>query len=334
MEIGEPVSAPSLAQEMEEKCPFDDKPEEAPKLADESVADDDLSPQANDGGILGGHLTAGTKGVADGGPYPPTDYLWRHIPDDSYRGRCSALQMTAWRDAPAGDYPYVVAAHHLIPGNAALKRTPLLMEYMKKGGSVESQAGKKYTINGDIGYDVNGSHNGAWLPGNYAIKTALPPRTRKDGVQLAARVGTTPVPGVSWGALAEEHEMWQYNYVASAAKAASGQFHDSHEEPYSKTVRENLDKITLALAVHLDTCEKCKGRKAEISPPYRIKRRLYAMSKRLRGYVSGTPGMWKAPFFTSQRWSEIFLDDAGNLTKDFLRRYAQARETDPHTIGP
>jgi hypothetical protein len=332
MEIGEPVSTPSLLQEMKEKCPFEDKPEDAPKLADENVADDDLSPQANDGGILGDNLTAGKKGVADGGPYPPTDYLWRQQPNDTKRGRCSALRLPEWRDAPAGDYPYTVAAHHLIPGNASLKKTTHLTEYMKDGGNVESIAGKKYTIKGHIGYDINGSHNGVWLPGNYAIKTALPERPGKDGKTLPARVGTTPVPGVSWSALAANHETWQYNYVASACKAAGGQFHDTHDRPYSASVRVYLGKITVALALHLDNCKLCEGRPKEIAPPYRIKRRLYAMSMRLRGYVSGAPGNWKAPWFTSSRWCQEYFS-GGKLTPEFRRRYAMARETDPHTMG-
>jgi hypothetical protein len=333
MEIGELIAVPSLLQEMEAKCPFEESPQNAPQNSDENVANDDLSPQANDGGILGANLTAGTPGVADGGPFPATDYVWRQPPDDSYRGRCSSLQLPEFKDAAAGDYPYTVAAHHLIPGNAALNRTKPLVEYMKDGGKVKSAAGKEYTIKGHIGYDVNGSHNGVWLPGNYAIKTALPARTSSSGRALPARVGTTPVPSVSWGKLGEEHETWQYNYVASACKAAGGQFHDSHEQPYSASVRKELDKIVFALAQHLDTCELCKGRPKEIAPPYRLKRRLYAMSGRLRGFVTGVPGGWKRPWFTSERWSAKYFS-GGKLTAEFKRRYALARETSPEVIGP
>jgi hypothetical protein len=332
MEIGEPISTPSLLQEMKVKCPFEDKFEEAPKNADEDVADDDMSPQANDGGILGDNVTAGTKGKADGGPYPPDDYLCKQQPHDTNRGRKTALQMTEWRDAPAGDYPYTVAAHHLIPGNASLKKCTRLTEFMKDGGNVESVAGKKYTIKGHIGYDINGSHNGIWLPGNYAIKTALPARPGKDGKTLPARTGTTPVPGVAWSGLEKDHEMWQYNYVCSAMKAADGQFHDTHKYPYSASVIKYLGKVNIALALHLDNCKLCEGRAKEIAPPYRIKRRLYAMSKRLRGFVSGTPGSWKAPWFTSQKWCQKYFS-GGKLTNDFRMRYAMARETVPHIIG-
>jgi hypothetical protein len=332
MQLGELVATPSLLQELENQCPFKDEFPDAPKLADENVADDDLSAQANDGGILGDNLSAGKPGIADGGPYPPTDYLYRQPANDSNRGRKTHLSLPAFKDAEAGDYPYTVAAHHLIPGNAALKKTKLLVEFMKDGGNVESVAGKKYTIKGHIGYDVNGSHNGAWLPGNYAIKTALPQRKKNNKV-LPARVGTTPIEGSSWSALNDGHEDWQYNYVASASKAAGGQFHDSHNMPYSASVRKNLGKVLIALALHLDSdCEHCKG-KTELPPPYRIKRRLYAMSKRLRGFVLGGPGEWKHPWFTSERWSGIFFVN-GKVSKEFRIRYARAVETQPHTIGP
>ena len=62
-----------------------------------------------------------------------------------------------------------------------------LINYMEDGKTVKTDGGKSYTIEGHIGYDVNGSHNGVWLPGNYAIKTARAERKRKDGVVIPAR---------------------------------------------------------------------------------------------------------------------------------------------------
>ncbi|KYF83271.1 hypothetical protein BE17_17235 [Sorangium cellulosum] len=46
------------------------------------------------------------------------------------------------------------AAHHLIPGNASLKKATKLLKFMKKGD----------TVDGDVGYDVNDRKNGVWLP--------------------------------------------------------------------------------------------------------------------------------------------------------------------------
>jgi hypothetical protein len=338
MEIGELVATPSLLQEYKEKCPFKEEKEDAPKNADESIPDDDddgvQQAQANDGGILGENLLGGSAGVADGGPFPATDFLFRQPADDSSRGRMTRLRLSEFKDAKAGDFPFTVAAHHLIPGNASLYKDEVkLINYMKEGGKVKSAAGNSYTLSGHIGYDVNGSHNAVWLPGNYAIKTALPER-RKGDKTLPAREGTTPVEGVSWRMLQDDHEDWQFDYVAGACKAGGGQFHDTHECPYSASVRKNLTKIVYALAVHLDYCEDCIKRgqdSKELPPPYRLKRRLYAMSARLRGFVSGPPDAWKLPWFTSERWSTKFFEN-GKVTDEFRRRYITAVETKPHAV--
>jgi len=197
VEIGELISTPSLLQEFSEKCPFKMDMESGPANAPEQIADDDKDGvqalQANSGGILGQNLEAGTKGVADGGPFPADDFVYRQHANDSKRGRKTMLRLEAFEAAKGGDFPFTVAAHHLIPGNASLYDGGVgLVNYMKDGGKIKSLAGKEYTIKGNIGYDVNGSHNAVWLPGNYAIQTALPARVRK-GKSLPARAGTTPI---------------------------------------------------------------------------------------------------------------------------------------------
>jgi hypothetical protein len=333
MQIGELVTAPSLAQEMAAKCPFRDEEGTGPANAPEDIADDDKAAvqgkQSNDGGLLGQNLEAGRAGQADGGPFPADDFVYRQPANDSKRGRLTRLRMLAYRDAAAGDFPISVAAHHLIPGNASLYSSELV-NYMEDGKSVRSMSNKSYTIEGYIGYDVNGSHNGVWLPGNYAIKTALPER-RKDDRVLPAREGTTPVEGVSWRALSTNHEEWQFAYVAGACKAGGGQFHDTHSTPYSSSVKGNLQKITIALATHLDTCEECKD-KSKVPPPFRVKRRLHAVSARLREYLMGPPEAWKRPWFTSERWCSRYFGSGGKVTPEFRRAYAAAAETHPHVV--
>lgn len=333
MDVGEPVAPPSLEKEFKAKCPFKLQGEEGPAKSDENLADDDhpgvQAAQANDGGTLGGNLGAGAAGMADGGPFDAEDFLYRQPANDTNRGRNSRLRMVEYNEAKAGDYPYTVAAHHLIPGNASLYPAKLF-NYMKDGGKVSSSNGKEYTIKGHIGYDVNGSHNGVWLPGPYAIKTALEERIKGDKI-LPARESTTPVDRVPWSGLKEDHETWQFRYVAGTCKAAGGQFHDSHKTPYSSSVRKNLNNIETALNFHLEYCPECKTKNEPIPPPFRIKRRLYALSQKLRGFVIGPPGAWKDPWFTSQRWSEMFFDN-GKLSRDFYRAYVEARETVPEKI--
>ncbi|MGH9425695.1 MAG: hypothetical protein ACRD2L_05235, partial [Terriglobia bacterium] len=322
MQVGELISKAQL-EEIEEKCFFKADKQSGPKREEENIANDDDDEvqelQKNDGGTLGKNLQKGKAGVADGGPCEPTKFLVQEAAEDSERGRKSRLRLKAYKDAKGGDFPFTVAAHHLIPGNASLYNEEVgLINYLEDGGEVESNKGKKRTIEGHIGYDVNGSHNGVWLPGNYAIKTALKKRKIK-GKTYKARAGTTPVSGVSWEELETDHEPWQYAYVAGACRAAEGQFHDSHEKPYSESVSENLNKIATAFATHLDTeCRFCKKKK--IPPPFRIKERLFAASKKLRGYVQGVPQAWKRPWFTSEKWSKEFFS-GGKITPKFIRAY-------------
>lgn len=332
-QCGELFSA-SVLTDLESKCPFGTKKDSGPKRSDENIPDDDKDSvqeiQDNNGGTLGDNVEKGMPGVADGGPEPPTRYLFKQAADDSRRGQRRRLRLKEFGDAKSGYFPFTVAAHHLIPGNAALYNSEVgLINFMEDGGKVQSITGRQLTIDGHIGYDVNGSHNGVWLPGNYAIKAAKPRRrSKKTGKVIPAKAGTTPVKGLSWEDLSNSYEPWQYAYVASACKAAKGQFHDSHERPYSASVRRNLMKIVVALATHLDSgCEECK-KKTKVSPPFRVKRRLYQASKKLRGYVVGPPGSWKRPWFTSERWSGKFFS-GGRVTAKFKEAYAEAMVVGP-----
>jgi len=341
MQIGEEISD-SLEKEYELKCPFNEDIPGGPEAGPEDISKDDRESaeeaQKNDGGKLGTNLMEGKKGKADGGPYPPDDHLVKIKPCDTKReGRNPKIQIFGHRDAKEGDFPFVVAAHHLIPGNASLKRAKKLVKFMKKGGKVKSITGREYTIKYHIGYDINGAHNGVWLPGNYAIKTALPERKikRKSGkvYVLSARESTTPVKGVSWSKLRSKNESWQLTYVAGSSKAIGAQFHDTHEN-YNKHVLKNLIKISTALAAHLDGCKICQENgKKEIPPPYRIKRRLFGFSKRLRYHLIGTPAVWKQTLLTSDRWAKHYFSN-GKVDIKFRRASAGAKLTVPERPLP
>lgn len=351
MQVGELISEKSLEQEYELKCPFDEDEPGGPEAGPEDISDDDKDSaeeaQKNDGGKLGKNLMKGKKGKADGGPYPPDDYLVKMEPIDTKRDkkRHPRIHIPDYRDAKKGDFSFVVAAHHLIPGNASLKPAETLVEFMKKGGTVKSTGNRTYTIKYHIGYDINGAHNGVWLPGNYAIKTALPEKKikRKNGKfhVRAARKSTTPVEGVSWEGLSAEHESWQFTYVAGACKAIGAQFHDTHKD-YSNQVLTNLNKISTKLAVHLDCCDICKKKgKKELPPPYRIKRRLFAFSKRLSYYLLGSTAMWKQTLLTSDRWSEHYFTKGeeeikkyGKVDKEFRKASVRAKLTVPERALP
>ena len=350
MQVGESISKESLDQEYTLKCPFNEDKPGGPEAETEDVADDDKDSaeeaQKNDGGKLGQNLMKGIKGKADGGPYPPDDFLFKIKPCDTKReGRNPKIHISEYRDAKEGDFPFVAAAHHLIPGNASLNQAKQLVEFMKEGGQVKSSGNRDYKIKYHIGYDINGAHNGVWLPGNYAIKTALPEKKikRKNGkVYVRPRQEpTTPVENVSWEALRAEHESWQFTYVAGTCKAIGTQFHDTHSN-YSEHVLGILNKISAALAVHLDCCSTCKKEgKKEVLPPYRIKRRLFAFSKRLRSHLIGTPAMWSQTLLTSDRWGEHYftkgeeeIEEYGKVDIKFRRAAVGAKLTVPERPLP
>ncbi|MBW2663260.1 MAG: AHH domain-containing protein [Deltaproteobacteria bacterium] len=341
MQIGEEISD-SLKKEYDLKCPFNEDEPGGPEAGTEDISEDDKASaeeaQKNDGGILGTNLMKGKKGKADGGPYPPDDYLVKMKPNDTKReGRNPKIHIPGYRDAKEGDFSFVVAAHHLIPGNASLKRAKKLVRFMTKGDKVKSTGRRTYTIKYHIGYDINGAHNGVWLPANYAIKTALPEKRikRKNGKVYVrpARDSTTPVKDVSWAKLRVKHKWWQLTYVAGTCKAIGAQFHDTHTR-YNKHVLTNLNKISTALAVHLDCCDICKEEgKKEIPPPYRIKRRLFGFSKRLRYHLLGnTPAVWKRTLLTSDRWAKHYF--SGGKKGKFRRASAGAKLTVPERPLP
>src|SRR5205807_1863113 len=130
--------------------------------------------------------------------------------------------------------PVIPAAHHLIPGNASLKRVPGLHKYISKKCTIKNcQCSVSDFIAGDIGYNVNASENGVWLAGNYAV------RRGQHGF------------GVTWTAYAH-----QADYADAAMRAAGAQFHDSHPD-YSNNVQKTLRTIANTLDLQYKQDHKC-----------------------------------------------------------------------------
>lgn len=318
MQLGEAIAIGLLHAETTIKCPFNQpQPEKgAAEIDEESPEDDDKdanqTPEGNSGKILGQNLLSGSPGRAGtvDGPHPADAYGVTLPQLDTAR-----TGLWIWVP-PAGDIGgglqgFTVAAHHLIPGNASL-RDSLLKCFMKKDESVDvltAQGIKKKKIRQHIGYNVNGSHNGVWLPGNYFIRAHCRPF---EGVKWS----NSPKKGISWGGL--ENEDWQLNYVAACTKVAGGQFHDSHEG-YSKEVLKWLNKIASILSIH--ECDQCKPE--QIDAPFFIKERLYKMSRYLRGQLQGPPQGWRQPWFTSDRWKGVAFSQ-GAVSPAFLAAYQAA----------
>jgi hypothetical protein len=74
-------------------------------------------------------------------------------------------------------YPLTCAAHHLIPAQESLKGHKILKFMCKSGENQDFRNSKNVVpaavagslVWGNIGYNINGGQNGAWLPGNYAV---------------------------------------------------------------------------------------------------------------------------------------------------------------------
>jgi len=306
MELAESIAVGLLPEEFETHCPFrQDDPAGVDSEESEAPASDDLEAareeQENDGGVLGRNLASASPGKEGtvGGPCPPPQAERAARIDTNRAGVRVRVPGTA--DIPTDIFGFTVAAHHLIPGDAALAPSAL-KKFMTRGASVTvltAEGDKQKKIRKYVGYNVNGAHNGVWLPGNYYIRGAA-----------------SPLPGVSWSQLG--NYPWCLNYVAAVARAAEGQFHDTHTQ-YSQAVKGLLNKMAEILSLH--ECEHCKPE--EINPPFRIKSRLYLLSEYFRGQVQGPPRSWKRPWFTSDRWR----DDAfagGTIKESFAQSYAAA----------
>jgi len=202
------------------------------------------------------------------------------------------------------DYDVTMAAHHLIPAQESLKDCPIL-EYIDKDKGV---------IKENLGYDVNGTQNGIWLPGPYAVdgwgdmtlEQEDLPETAKRATTKAKRQAALP------GKLAGEQ--FQGNYSMGAMEDSKRQFHDRHVD-YSNFVRQYLEKIHVnMLMVELQFCDKCKNRGSEkLPPPLSLVARINGLSRTLSGYLIWPPSSWRAPLYTSS-WAVLMraADRPGN----------------------
>lgn len=170
------------------------------------------------------------------------------------------------------EFDYTVAAHHLVPGNASLKPSTIV-KYISK---------TKQHIQENIGYNVNGHHNGIWLPGSYAVRAAT---------------DNTPVEDTSWGDVPVEEPDFQEAYVRAVVRKARGaMFHDTHAT-YSKNVLNILDEAAAKIEkkpgdYHCDDCkELAKGKGGKLPPPYWV-----------NGAMSGLSGWLKRRLSPTRKW--------------------------------
>ena len=176
------------------------------------------------------------------------------------------------------------AAHHLIPGNASLKKASDqgLKHFMRKN--------LKFNHKSDIGYNVNHRSNGVWLPGNYGV------RKGRDGYKQ------------NWGKI--DNDDFKNEYAARAMKMASGQFHDAHPD-YSTNVLDSLKVLKSKMKDPKTKCPICDDDLKATVPPYGLVGRLDFMSGVHRGLITNlSPKKGKKAvmnnYFTSSRVKTYF----------------------------
>jgi hypothetical protein len=266
------------------ECPFQDEADADVSVEGENVADDDTdaaqSLQDNDGGVLGKNLINASPGKADtiNKFYPPP----QKSPEPRVDSKTDPARKVQVQGKP---YKYKVAAHHLIPGEASLTNSDLYNDYMIAGATFTTGEGNEFKTRVNIGYNVNGNHNGVWLPGNYGIRSSTGPG------------------GKTWSDITDD--AWCFEYMRACVDEARGQFHDSHTK-YSEAVLKALNAMAVKLALHQDSCDDCLSKK-EVDPPYQIKSRLYLFSRYLRGKLRRQPGTWKVPWYTSDRFRDQMM---------------------------
>jgi hypothetical protein len=251
-----------------------------------------------------------------------------------HHGNQPAIKVDLKRDGVAEDtveYPVTSAAHHLVPAQESLKGSPLI-EYMigkkETGKSAEVKTGKSKSKKtgkcwSNVGYDVNGSQNGVYLPGNYAVNdgTWVPLHEEDDRPEDMAKAAKTEL--LTGGVVCDEKASRKWLYVKQAVKLASdysahrgygGQFHDRHE-PYSIFVQEILGRLhtRLKLAekqfIGKNECGKCQNNKEKmkdlgVATPFQLVSWLNTVSERLEDRLGGT--IWYPKLYTSE-WGNAYI---------------------------
>jgi hypothetical protein len=300
MEIGELISVGFLDQ-LEIECPVKQPEREDTSEDDEEIADDDVDAnqapaeapvsahiEKNSGSKLGANLESGSQGAAGTVIDPPSPATPQpKIEEDSILVDGTGTKYAA--ASASKRYPYTVAAHHIIPGNASL-RDSAVYKYM-----VKSASGSKVKKN--IGYNVNGAHNGIFLPGWYGIRK----KTSPDGSK--------------WSEL---DDSWRKEYVGSVVIRTGRQFHDSHTK-YNQHVKGILDSLAVLIELHMIFCDDCKADNEKKPPFYPLKVRLYSLSAMIRSLLTGHPMNWKPCLMTSDSWTSFELGELKRNVRKYIK---------------
>jgi hypothetical protein len=256
----------------------------------------------------------------------------RDIASHPFHQKAKVVSIVA-TDSASGEihthlYPVTCAAHHLIPAQESLQDSPLLAYMVKKGEGGDSAKRKVSGVFSDglvwanVGYDVNGSENGVFLPGSYAVgggrggmglwvENDDKPDLEEEDADDVADAASNQLTG-TLNEISDTNRKWLY--VSQAVRLAPGQFHDRHQD-YSDFIAEILEKIFVNLealrvtCIDEETCPDCKKRADDIKElgvptPFGLVARLNGVSTRMTGKVNGAA--WARNIYTS-KWGQAYM---------------------------
>lgn len=201
-------------------------------------------------------------------------------------------------DSTENAYYASYSAHHIIPGNDALKQHPVLrwVGHQSKLGKYGEGIQSELAEGEFIGYDVNGGANGVWLPGPYPL-SRTGKWTNKDYASATA---------VSF----------KRAYAFAVMDVAKRQFHFHHDQ-YSDKVKLLLAKIDARLESYAPACQKDKrGKPAKpYKAPHGLVAKLNRISDRMRPLLDGR--RWHPEIYTDNDAGPAYLATANsrNLRK-------------------
>ena len=353
MEIGEPVSPPDLT-DVKDECPFDHTQLKPPDI--QNVLE-------GKGGTLATKMNNGESQnlyvdfkPADGsrvkwGKLPQKDSGHSFYKQRSDKGRCVKITFPDKNDATKTVdkfYPVSCSAHHLVPSQEALKGHKLLTYMCKEGTSGENNHGfSEGAVWSDVGYDTNGSENGVYLPGNYAVGGGRGgirvwyPLGDDDDEHDEGYIEPDKLPPVEYqgyeisgtkGLIDSNNHCWKY--VAQSIRKAPGQFHDRHLFYSEQVVAKALTAIFTMYQkrdpiLEEESCDKCNERQKKLADlglpsPYSVVKRLEFLSNKLRGFVTAGPGSWRKNVYTSE-WCNKYMQAV--VSGGAARTHAEAFES-------
>ena len=201
--------------------------------------------------------------------------------------------------------------HHLIPGNAAMDPSRLeTWTCAHKGGQIQE----------DIGYDIDNTRNGIWLPHlPHVYWTSYMTKTKRWCDVYGKWSELDPDDQEFVGKLVMGETSLQMHYTD----------HDdpymdmAHETTYDGEAKERCNLLAdLMRDVWSAKCKESWDSDMKVFPPYGLVERINLQSDYMRGRITGPPGKWKSfvsplaqKFAKAVRTNKIKLKPKGVVTE-------------------